>query len=88
MPSINEKDAQEAIVKIASPGFHPNRVMIWAGPLDLYEMVDIPAHCSDKVIVEGLLLQLRRDFGKNVAVKKVSPTRWEVDCGDVKKDDD
>jgi NADP-dependent 3-hydroxy acid dehydrogenase YdfG len=88
MPEINVQQLQEAIIKMASPGFHPERVFVFAGPLDLYAMIDIPAHCAAKVIVEGLLLQLRRDYGNGVAVKKVSPTRWEVDCSECKEEDE
>lgn len=88
MSSIDFQGIQQALVKIASPGYNSARVYVWAGPLDLYDMIDVPVHCSSKVIVEGLLLQLRRDFGKNVAVKKVSATRWEVDCTECKEDDE
>jgi hypothetical protein len=88
MPEINVVGIQQALVKIASPGHNPARVYVFAGPLDLYEMIDLPAHCSDKIIVEGLLLQLRRDFGAGVAVKKISPTRWEVDCSECKEGDE
>jgi hypothetical protein len=87
MPEINVVGVQQAITKIVSPGYHPNRIYCWAGDLDLYEMIDLPAHASDRVIVEGLLIQLRRDFGSQVQVKKISSTRWEVDCSECKEEE-
>jgi hypothetical protein len=59
------------------------KIVVWAGPLTIVDIIDCPLHTSPKVVLDRLMPDLRDTFGLGVQLKRVNEYKYEVDVSKV-----
>lgn len=59
------------------------KILVWAGPLDIFAVVDVPEHGSVAACLNGLKVELFDMFGPGATMVKVHDNKYVVNVDKV-----